>query len=120
MWVIATSLHYDDESVPVEEIITTLDGLVRGGKIRAIAASNITPARLAAALEFSAREGLTSYVALQPHYNLVSRDTYEGECAVAEQHRLGVLPYSGLPALLAGVELKLTDAELAKLDEASA
>nr|BBJ52094.1 hypothetical protein SAVMC3_47230 [Streptomyces avermitilis] len=35
--------HYDDPSVPVEEIITALDGLVREGKVRAIAASNISP-----------------------------------------------------------------------------
>jgi aryl-alcohol dehydrogenase-like predicted oxidoreductase len=89
--------HFDDESVPVEEIITTLDELVRAGKIREIAASNISAQRLAASLEFSAREGKAAYVALQPHYNLISRDTYEGELQnVAERYRLGVLPYFGL------------------------
>lgn len=89
--------HFDDESVPVEEIITTLDGLVKAGKIRAIAASNITAQRLRAALDFSAREGLARYVAMQPHYNLVSRDTYEGELQqIAAEYGLGVLPYYGL------------------------
>ncbi|MGC5261059.1 aldo/keto reductase [Streptomyces cyaneofuscatus] len=70
--------HFDDETVPVEEIITALDGLVKDGKVRHIAASNISPERLQASLDFSEREGLARYVALQPHYNLVSRATYEG------------------------------------------
>ncbi|MET7853707.1 aldo/keto reductase [Streptomyces avermitilis] len=89
--------HYDDPSVPVEEIITTLDGLVREGKVRAIAASNISPERLQESLEFSDREGLARYVALQPHYNLVSRDTYEGPLQdVASRNGLAAVPYYAL------------------------
>jgi aryl-alcohol dehydrogenase-like predicted oxidoreductase len=89
--------HYDDESVPVEEIIAVLDELVRAGMVRAIGASNISPQRLAASLAFSQREGLASYVALQPHYNLVSRDTYEGDlCRIADRYGLGVIPYYSL------------------------
>lgn len=89
--------HYDDESVPVEEIIAALDELVRAGMVRAIGASNISPQRLAASLAFSQREGLASYVALQPHYNLVSRETYEGDLRrVAERYGLGVIPYYSL------------------------
>jgi aryl-alcohol dehydrogenase-like predicted oxidoreductase len=89
--------HFDDESTPVEEIITALDQLVQEGKVRHIAASNLSPARLTASLAFSAREGLARYVALQPHYNLVSRDTYEGELAgVVAEHGLSSLPYSAL------------------------
>jgi aryl-alcohol dehydrogenase-like predicted oxidoreductase len=91
--------HFDDESVPVGEFLTALDGLVRAGKVRHIAASNISPARLTEALEFSRREGLAAYVALQPHYNLVSRETYEGELAsVAAAHGLASVPYYGLAA----------------------
>ena len=89
--------HRDDPSVPVEDIIATLDALVREGKVRHIAASNIGPDRLEAALEFSEREGLARYVAIQPHYNLVSRDTYEGPLMeVARRHGLAALPYYGL------------------------
>ena len=89
--------HFDDESTPVEEIVTALDQLVRAGKVRHVAASNISPARLTASLEFARREGLAAYVALQPKYNLVSRDTYEGElAAVATRFGLSALPYSGL------------------------
>ncbi|MFG3525128.1 aldo/keto reductase [Streptomyces sp. NPDC047917] len=89
--------HFDDETVPVEDIITALDQLVKEGKVREIAASNIGPARLRASLDFSEREGLARYVALQPHYNLVSRDTYEGELQdTAARAGLGVVPYFAL------------------------
>ncbi|MEU1039953.1 aldo/keto reductase [Streptomyces sp. NPDC005551] len=89
--------HYDDPSVPVEEIIGTLDELVRSGKVRAVAASNISPERLQESLEFSDREGLARYVALQPHYNLVSRDTYEGPLQeIASRSGLATVPYYAL------------------------
>ncbi|WP_134653443.1 aldo/keto reductase [Streptomyces sp. H23] len=89
--------HFDKPEVPVEEIIGALDELVRAGKVRHIAASNISAERLAASLEFSDREGLARYVALQPHYNLVSRDTYEGELSgLAERAGLAAVPYYAL------------------------
>ncbi|MDF6019814.1 aldo/keto reductase [Streptomyces sp. JH34] len=91
--------HFDDESVPVEEIITALDQLVKAGTVREIAASNISPERLRASLDFSEREGLARYVALQPHYNLVSRDTYEGPLQdTAAAAGLAAVPYFALAA----------------------
>ncbi|WP_411130013.1 aldo/keto reductase [Streptomyces sp. x-19] len=89
--------HYDDESVEVGEFLTALDDLVRAGKVREIAASNISARRLQESLDFSAREGVARYVALQPHYNLVSRDTYEGELAdVAARNGVAAVPYYAL------------------------
>ncbi|MFE1235667.1 aldo/keto reductase [Streptomyces tendae] len=91
--------HFDKPEVPVEEIMGALDELVKAGKVRHIAASNISAERLAASLEFSDREGLARYVALQPHYNLVSRDTYEGELRdLAERAGLAAVPYYALAA----------------------
>jgi aryl-alcohol dehydrogenase-like predicted oxidoreductase len=91
--------HFDDPSVPVEEILAALDELVRSGKVRAIAASNLSPERLQESLDFSDREGLARYVALQPHYNLVSRDTYEGPLQdIASRGGLAAVPYSALAA----------------------
>ncbi|MFD8425644.1 aldo/keto reductase [Streptomyces sp. NPDC059466] len=89
--------HFDDTSVPVEEIIGTLDELVGAGKVRAIGASNLSAERLTESLEFSDREGLARYAALQPHYNLVSRDTYEGPLQeVASRTGLAAVPYFAL------------------------
>jgi aryl-alcohol dehydrogenase-like predicted oxidoreductase len=91
--------HFDKPEVPVEEIVGALDDLVKAGKVRHIAASNITAERLRASLEFSDREGLARYVALQPHYNLVSRDTYEGGLRdLAERAGLAAVPYYALAA----------------------
>ncbi|MFD3928567.1 aldo/keto reductase [Streptomyces sp. NPDC058614] len=89
--------HFDKPEVPVEEIIGALDELVKAGKVRNIAASNISPERLQESLDFSDREGLARYVALQPHYNLVSRDTYEGPLRdIASRSGLAAVPYFAL------------------------
>ncbi|MEU6054097.1 aldo/keto reductase [Streptomyces xanthochromogenes] len=89
--------HFDDTSVPVEEIVTALDQLVREGKVRALGASNISPARLQESLDFADREGLAKYAALQPHYNLISRDTYEGALQDTASHAgLAAVPYFAL------------------------
>ncbi|MGK5501441.1 aldo/keto reductase [Streptomyces sp. URMC 125] len=91
--------HRDDESVEVEEIVGALDDLVRAGKVREIGASNLSTERLEASLAFSAREGRARYVALQPHYSLVSRDTYEGPLRdAAARHGLAAVPYYALAA----------------------
>ncbi|MDX3457970.1 aldo/keto reductase [Streptomyces sp. ME02-8801-2C] len=89
--------HFDQPEVPVEEIIGALDELVTAGKVRHIAVSNISPERLQASLDFSDREGLAKYVAIQPHYNLVSRDTYEGpRLDIASRTGLAAVPYYAL------------------------
>lgn len=89
--------HFDDPSVPVEDIVVALDDLVRAGTVRAVAASNISADRLRESLEFAEREGLARYVALQPHYNLVSRGTYEGPLQeVASRAGLAAVPYYAL------------------------
>ncbi|GAA3766768.1 aldo/keto reductase [Streptomyces chiangmaiensis] len=91
--------HFDQPEVPVEEIIGALDELVKAGKVRAIGASNISAERLRESLDFSDRENLARYVALQPHYNLVSRDTYEGALQdVASRAGLAAVPYFSLAA----------------------
>ncbi|MFA1538758.1 aldo/keto reductase [Actinomadura monticuli] len=89
--------HFDDQSVPVGDIMTALDELVTAGKVRQIGVSNIELDRLEASLAFSEREGTARYTAIQPHYNLVSRDTYEGPRRdIAERHGLAAVPYYGL------------------------
>ncbi len=89
--------HRDDHEVPLEETLQAFTELVREGKVREIGASNFAADRLQAALEVSARDGLAAYVALQPHYNLLDRDGYEGELrAVCERHGIACVPYYGL------------------------
>jgi aryl-alcohol dehydrogenase-like predicted oxidoreductase len=89
--------HYDDETTPLEETLGAFDELVQAGKVRYVAASNYSAKRLTEALETSDRLGITRYVALQTHYNLMERPVFEGELRdVAAAQGLGVLPYFAL------------------------
>lgn len=89
--------HQDDESVPQADVLSAFQKLVDAGKVRHIAASNFSAARLKSALDIAARDGLPHYRALQPEYNLVSRHRYEGELQdLCVAHNIGVLPYYGL------------------------
>ncbi|CAN5518575.1 aldo/keto reductase [soil metagenome] len=89
--------HLDDEETPLEETVTSLAELVTEGKVRYIAASNYSAARLQEALDISERLGIAKFVALQPFYNLVGRSGYEGEVeAVVAANGLSTLPYSSL------------------------
>jgi aryl-alcohol dehydrogenase-like predicted oxidoreductase len=89
--------HHDDETTPLEETLRAFDELVQAGKVRYVGASNYSAARLREAREISDRLGITRFVALQPHYNLMERALYEGELqdTVAELG-MGSLPYYGL------------------------
>jgi aryl-alcohol dehydrogenase-like predicted oxidoreductase len=114
--------HRDDTSVPVAEFLGVLDELVTEGKVRQIGASNISAERLTEALETSDREGIAKYVALQPHYNLVQRDLYEGEvAAVVAAHGLSCLPYFALASgFLTGKYRPGTDVDSARTGSAAA
>ena len=89
--------HKDDAGTPLVETLEAFDRLVRAGKVRAIGASNYSAERLAEALAISEREGLASFTVLQPEYNLMARDGFEGPLQqLAIERNLGVLPYFGL------------------------
>jgi aryl-alcohol dehydrogenase (NADP+) len=89
--------HADDPETPLEETLAAFDALVRSGKVRHVAASNYDAERLAAALAASDAEGLTRYVAVQPHYNLVHREGYEGELAdLCLREGIACVPYFAL------------------------
>ena len=89
--------HEDDASVPLEETLGAFSAMIAKGKVRFIGASNYSGARLKEAMETSKRAGLASYQTLQPHYNMMERETYERELApVAEEYGLAVIPYFSL------------------------
>jgi aryl-alcohol dehydrogenase-like predicted oxidoreductase len=88
--------HRDDEQTPLEESLSTFGALIEEGKVRYVAASNYSAQRLQRALELAASEGLASFVALQPHYNLLER-AYERDLAeVCARWSLACVSYYGL------------------------
>ena len=89
--------HADDETVSLEETLGAYAQLIAQGKVRYIAASNFTPARLRESIKFSEDNNIPAYVAVQDLYNLVDRKTYEGEMSQAVAD-LGIsnIPFYGI------------------------
>ena len=71
-------LHAFDAGTPVEEVLSTLDTLVRAGKLRHVGVSNFAGWELMKSLAAAERHGWPRYVAHQVYYSLVGRD-YEWE-----------------------------------------
>jgi len=89
--------HSDDETVPLTETLQAFTDLINAGKVRYIAASNYTGARLQEALDLSAANGLAKYTGLQNLYNLLDRNEYESDvAAVVEKNGLWGAPFYGL------------------------
>lgn len=89
--------HFDDEITPIEETLGAYDRLIKAGKVRYVAASNLTPERLLRSFEVAEANHLPKYVALQPHYNLMDRSKYETNyAALVQKHGLSVFPYYAL------------------------
>ena len=89
--------HSDDETVSLEETLGAYAQLIAEGKVRYIAASNFTPARVRESIKFSEDNNLPAYVAVQDQYNLIDRTTYESEMA-ATVADLGIsnIPFYGI------------------------
>lgn len=89
--------HFDDEHSPVEETMGAFDQLVREGKIRYPAVSNVSPERVMASMDVAEKNGWAKYVALQPHFNLVHRTGYELNYApLVRKYGFSVFPYWAL------------------------
>ncbi|MDO8878065.1 MAG: aldo/keto reductase [Pseudolabrys sp.] len=86
--------HFDDEVTPVEETLSAYAQLIAQGKVRAIGASNLSPARLKASLAASKALGIPRYESLQPLYNLHDRKTFEQDYEpICLADDLGVICY---------------------------
>ena len=89
-------LHGFDALTPLEEVLSTLDGLVRAGKVRYLACSNFSGWHLMKSLGVSERYGWAKYAAHQVYYSLIGRD-YETELMpLGIDQRIGALIWSPL------------------------
>jgi aryl-alcohol dehydrogenase-like predicted oxidoreductase len=89
--------HEDDLTVPLIDTLHAFNDLITSGKVRYIAASNYSGARIQEALAISRAEGFAEYMAVQNHYNLLVRQEYEAEVApVIKEESLSGIPYFGL------------------------
>lgn len=105
--------HWDDDTTPVTETLSAYDQLIKEGKIRYAAASNLSPARLQASLEAADRESLPRYQAFQPEYSLMERQKFEGEIQdICLDNNLSVTSYFSLASgFLSGKYRQVSDFE---------
>lgn len=89
-------LHAFDAGTPVEEVLSTLDDLVRAGKVRYVGISNFSGWQAMKSLASAERYGHPRYVAHQVYYSLIGRD-YEWELMpLGLDQGLGALVWSPL------------------------
>jgi aryl-alcohol dehydrogenase-like predicted oxidoreductase len=89
--------HFDDAATPLEETVGAFNDLVVAGKVRHVALSNYSAARIEEWVTIARSNGFALPVALQPQYSLVHREEFERDLApVAERFNLGVAPYFAL------------------------
>jgi aryl-alcohol dehydrogenase-like predicted oxidoreductase len=89
-------LHGFDAMTPVEEVLGTLDGMVRAGKILYVGCSNFSGWHLMKSLAVAEKYGLPRYVAHQAYYSLIGRD-YEWELMpLALDQKVGAVVWSPL------------------------
>jgi aryl-alcohol dehydrogenase-like predicted oxidoreductase len=89
-------LHAHDAGTPLEEVLSTLDELVRAGKLRYVGVSNYPGWRLMEALDLAERHGWPRFVAHQVYYSLVGRDYEWDLMPLGHAHGVGALVWSPL------------------------
>jgi aryl-alcohol dehydrogenase-like predicted oxidoreductase len=89
-------IHVFDDVTPIEETLSTLDLLVRSGKVRFIGASNYTGWQLQKSIDLSRHHGWESFSCLQPFYNLLGRDAEWELVPICQNEGAGLIAYSPL------------------------
>ena len=89
-------MHRYDDATPLEETLSTLNDLVRSGKVRYIGVSNWSASQIAEACLITAAKGWEPPVSLQPQYSILTRDIEIEILPVCRRYGLGVIPWSPL------------------------
>lgn len=102
--------HMWDYHTPMEEIMEGLNNVVRAGKARYIGISNCFAWQLAKANFYAREHGLTEFVSIQGHYNLVAREEEREMAPFCYDQNIAMTPYSAL----AGGRLSKHPGEISK------
>jgi len=96
-------IHRFDYETPIEETLTALHDVVKAGKARYIGASSMFAWQFARMLDASDRLGLTRFVTMQNHYNLIYREEEREMIPLCRAEGVGLIPWSPLArGVLAG------------------
>ena len=89
-------IHRFDYSTPIEETLQALHDIVRAGKALHIGASSMYTWQFAQMLCTADKLGLTRFVSMQNHYNLVYREEEREMIPFCMNQGIGVIPWSPL------------------------
>ena len=88
--------HMWDYHTSMEEIMYGLDKVVKEGKARYIGISNCFAWQLAKANYFARANGLTEFISIQGHYNLIAREEEREMAPFCKSENIAMTPYSAL------------------------
>jgi aryl-alcohol dehydrogenase-like predicted oxidoreductase len=86
-------IHSWDDSTSIEEMMRTLDDLVRAGKVRYIGASNFAAWQLCRSNDIAEMLGWEQFVTVQPHYHMLEREIEHELVPYCAWSNIGILPY---------------------------
>ncbi|WP_026932217.1 aldo/keto reductase [Glycomyces tenuis] len=89
-------MHFWDTLTPVEEVMSTLDALVRSGKVLAVGLSDVPAWYFAKAQMLADRHGWEPVAALQLEYSLVERHIEREHLPAAAEFGTELVPWSPL------------------------
>ncbi|WP_421725855.1 aldo/keto reductase [Bauldia sp.] len=89
-------IHRFDKETPIEETLEALTDVVRAGKALYIGASSMYAWQFAKMLEVSDHNGLSKFVAMQNHYNLIYREEEREMVPLCLDQGVGLIPWSPL------------------------
>jgi aryl-alcohol dehydrogenase-like predicted oxidoreductase len=87
-------IHRVDPDTAWEQVVATFGDLIRTGKVREWALSNVRAWHIAHVAHLCRQMGVPQPAALQPYYNLMNRQPEVELLPAAKFFRLGVVPYS--------------------------
>lgn len=88
--------HMWDYETPLYDIMDGLNRIVKAGKARYIGISNCFAYQLAKANALAEKEGLTKFVSIQGHYNLIFREEEREMAKLCAEDNIAMTPYSAL------------------------
>ena len=89
-------IHRWDYDTPIDETMEALHNVVKSGKARYIGASSMFAYQLSKALHVAELHGLTKFVSMQNHYNLVYREEEREMIPLCEEEGMAIIPWSPL------------------------
>jgi aryl-alcohol dehydrogenase-like predicted oxidoreductase len=96
-------VHGQDPLTPVEEVVDTLDAIVKSGRARYVGLCNCAAWHTAKALGIAERKNQTKFASMQMYYTLASRELEREVVPLAQSEGLAILPWSPLAGgLLSG------------------